>query len=160
MIAVWELLILLLSTHQGSCNGVKWNWPWGPHCCCHTGPWHSAFFLGRMQSSSTCSSGWCRVYIPLLGYFLVKIPRRCSVLWILRPTYAATEADSTHGVVLTNSSTFHSRGVMFFQEPSNGGNRPSPLKPPYVCVPTELLGDIFGCGLYLGLFGDFNSYLL
>lgn len=77
-----------------------------------------------------------------------------------RPTYAVTEADSTHDVALTNSSTFHSRGVMFFQKPSNGGSRPSPLKPPYVCVPVELLEDIFRGGLYLGLFGDFNSYLL
>lgn len=66
----------------------------------------------------------------------------------------------TQHMMLTNSSTFHSRGVMFFQKPSNGGSRLSPLKPPYVCVPVELLEDIFRGGLYLGLFGDFNSYLL
>lgn len=29
VMAVWEFLILLLSTHQGNNNGVKWNWTWG-----------------------------------------------------------------------------------------------------------------------------------
>lgn len=114
------------------------QWQWSEvklemriRCCCHAGPWHHAFFLSRMQHLLR----WVMQSVhPSAG--LVPGKESQEVVCSLNlPTYPVTKAHSALDVVLTKSSTFHSRDVMFFQKPSNGGSRSSSLKPPYVCVP-------------------------